>query len=127
MAATAPRGVLIVEDEEELRTLFAVLLEMENFTVYQAEDGQAGLDMLKAHQDDIALMITDLGMPNIGGVELITKARAINPSVKIMATSGMTGREIEEAVRLAGADAFLPKPFSPLEAIRKLKALLEPS
>jgi DNA-binding response OmpR family regulator len=117
-------SVLVVEDERELRTLFALLLEIEGFTVYQADDGKQGYEVLQNHASEIALVITDLNLPGIAGVDLIGMARKLNPSVKIVATSGMSGKEVRELVLKAGADDFLPKPFQPQEAIRILKAIL---
>jgi len=122
--AEAPGGVLIVEDEEELRNLFAILLEMDGFTVFQANDGGEGLEMLQKHAQEIDLLITDLNLPRVGGVDLISKARALNPAIKIVGTSGMSGEAVRLMVMKAGADDFLPKPFQPQEAIRKLRAIL---
>jgi DNA-binding response OmpR family regulator len=117
-------GVLIVEDEEELRHLFAILLEMEGFKVLQANDGNQGLDLLQKHAGEVRLLITDLNLPRIGGIELISRARALNPSIKIVGTSGMSGKAVHEMVIKAGADDFIAKPFQPSEAIAKLKAIL---
>lgn len=122
--ADSPGGVLIVEDEEELRNLFAILLEMEGFTVFQANDGSKGLEMLQEHAEEIRLLITDLNLPRVGGVDLISKARTLNPGIKIVGTSGMSGESVRLMVMKAGADDFLPKPFQPKEAISKLRAIL---
>jgi DNA-binding response OmpR family regulator len=122
--ADSQGGVLIVEDEEELRNLFAILLEMDGFTVFQANDGREGLEMLQEHAQEISLLITDLNLPRIGGVDLISKARALNPTIKIVGTSGMSGEAVRLMVMKAGADDFLPKPFQPQEAINKLRAIL---
>jgi DNA-binding response OmpR family regulator len=122
--ADSPGGVLIVEDEEELRSLFALLLEMDGFTVFQANDGSHGLEMLQKHLAEIRLLITDLNLPRVGGVDLISKARALNPDIKIVGTSGMSGESVRLMVMKAGADDFLPKPFQPKEAISKLRAIL---
>ena len=122
--ADSPGGVLIVEDEEELRNLFALLLEMDGFTVFQANDGSNGLEMLQEHVAEIRLLITDLNLPRVGGVDLIRRARALNPDIKIVGTSGMSGESVRLMVMKAGADDFLPKPFQPKEAISKLRALL---
>jgi len=122
--ADSPGGVLIVEDEEELRNLFALLLEMDGFTVFQANDGGNGLEMLQEHVAEIRLLITDLNLPRVGGVDLISRARALNPDIKIVGTSGMSGESVRLMVMKAGADDFLPKPFQPKEAISKLRAIL---
>ncbi len=125
MASAAGASILIVEDEAELRSLFAIILEMEGFTVLQAADGQKGLDILSSHPGTIAMLITDLNLPKVAGVDLINQARRLNPSVKIVGTSGMGGEKVREMVMRAGADDFIPKPFQAQDAIRTLKALLE--
>ncbi len=124
MADHGAGGVLIVEDEEELRHLFSILLEMEGFTVLQANDGSQGLDLLQKHAGEIRLLITDLNLPLVGGMDLISRARSLNPSIKIVGTSGMSGKAVREMVIKAGADDFIAKPFQPSEAIAKLKAIL---
>ncbi len=120
----AGRGVLIVEDEHELRALFAALLEMEGFKVYQATDGLQGLETLQAHIGEIELMITDLNLPQMRGYELISRVRAMSPGVRILGTSGLDGAEVRNMVQEAGADGFLPKPFQPLTALEAIKSVL---
>ena len=71
------------------------------------------------------MVITDLNLPKVGGVDLINQARKLNPAVKIVGTSGMSGDKVREMVMRAGADDFIPKPFQAQEAIRKLKAILD--
>jgi DNA-binding response OmpR family regulator len=114
----------LVEDEAELRGLFAVLLEMEEIVVFQAEDGRQGLELFRKHADVIDLLITDLGLPNMGGVDLIAATRALKPTVRILGTSGLGGSDVRDMVITAGADDFIPKPFSPQDAIDKVRRLL---
>ncbi len=125
MASSAGASILIVEDEAELRNLFALILEMEGFTVLQAADGQKGLEILTSHPGPIRMVITDLNLPKVGGMDLINQARKLNPAVKIVGTSGMSGDKVREMVMRAGADDFIPKPFQAQDAIRKLKAILD--
>ncbi|MEW6510582.1 MAG: response regulator [Bacteroidota bacterium] len=117
------RGVLVVEDDAALRGLFGVMLEAEGYEVFQAENGQAGLEMLKSHSSEINVVITDLGLPRIGGVELISRVRQVHPGVKIIGTSGFGARAVRESVLAAGADDFVAKPFSLPDVIGKVKAL----
>jgi two-component system cell cycle sensor histidine kinase/response regulator CckA len=124
MAIKGGTSILIVEDEQELRNLFSLILEMEGFSVLQAADGEKGLELLRSHPGSIRMMITDLNLPKIGGVDLISQARALNPTVKIVGTSGMSGSAVRDMVMKAGADDFIPKPFQAQDAIRKLKAML---
>jgi len=116
------RGVLVVEDDSALRTLFGLLLEAEGFRVFEAVDGQAGLDTLTAHAGDIGVVITDLGLPRVGGVELIARVRAVHPEVRIIGTSGFGANNVRAMVIAAGADEFYPKPFSIPDVIAKVKS-----
>jgi DNA-binding response OmpR family regulator len=117
-------GVLVVEDDNELRTLFSLLLESEGFTVYQADDGQVALDVLAAHPGGIQMVITDLGLPGIGGVDLIKKVRSVDAHVRIIGTSGYGAKNVREMVLAAGADEFFPKPFSVVDVTDKVIELL---
>jgi DNA-binding response OmpR family regulator len=121
------KGILLVEDEAELRSLFATLLQMERFTVFEADDGDSGLELLEEHRDEIDLVITDLNLPRLGGVELIGRVRSVKPTVKVIGTSGIGGADITKIVRDAGADAFMPKPFAPQEAIKTVRDMLSTS
>jgi len=116
------RGVLVVEDDSALRTLFGLLLEAEGFRVFEAVDGQAGLDTLTAHAGDIGVVITDLGLPRVGGVELIARVRAVHPEVRIIGTSGFGANNVRAMAIAAGADEFYPKPFSIPDVIAKVKS-----
>ena len=124
MATPRPKGILLVEDEDELRSLFATLLQMEGFTVFEADDGDIGLEILRNHGENIDLVMTDLNLPRLAGVELIGMVRSIKPGVKVIGTSGIGGADIIRMVRQAGADTFLPKPFAPQEAIRTVREML---
>ena len=116
-------GVLVVEDDNELRKIFVLLLESEGFTVHQADDGQVALDVLAAHPGEIQMVITDLGLPRIGGVELIKKIRDMGGDVRIIGTSGFGAKNVREMVLAAGADEFFSKPFSVGDVIDRVIAL----
>jgi DNA-binding response OmpR family regulator len=116
-------GVLVVEDDNELRKLFGLLLESEGFVVFQADDGQVALAVLAAHRGEIDMVITDLGLPSLGGVDLIKNIRAVDTQVKIIGTSGFGAKNVRAMVLAAGADEFFSKPFSVGEVIDKVIAL----
>jgi len=124
MPDTSLGGVLIVEDESELRSLLAMVLEEEDLTVFQARDGQGAAETLRERSADIAMIITDLGLPRLGGFELIALARALNPDIRIIGTSGMSGGKIREMTMAAGAEAFLAKPFSVKDMLDTVRRVL---
>ena len=124
MTDTPGNGVLIVEDENEIRILVALLFELEQFTVYQATSGRAGLETFLDHRDEIVLLITDLGLPEMGGLELAQKLREAKPTLKIIGTSGFGRQNIRDELLNAGGDEFVAKPFAVEELIKTSKRLL---
>ena len=119
------KGVLLIEDDSELRQVFAFLLESEQYRVYQADDGQEGLDVLSNHQSDIKLVITDLNLPKLGGVELIGRLRSQDPTLKLLGTSGFNSPSVRELVLGAGANAFVAKPYVLNDIVRQVRDLME--
>jgi DNA-binding response OmpR family regulator len=124
MSEQSGDGILLVEDDVEIRILLAEVLRHEKFNVFQAPDGEEAFKVFTEHQDKIALIITDLGLPKLGGVDLIVKVRAINSRVKIIGSSGYGRANIGDEVRQAGGDEFMPKPYVTIELIKAVKRLL---
>lgn len=116
--------VLISEDEEDINNLLSLILQSENFHVLQAFDGMSALETFTMHQDKIDLLVTDLGLPKMGGVELIEKVRKLKPSVKIIGASGFGRNNVREEVMHAGADEFMPKPYITADLLALAKRLL---
>jgi two-component system cell cycle sensor histidine kinase/response regulator CckA len=122
--ADGARAVLLVEDEYEILGLLSMLFELEGFTVYQAPDGEQALALMEQHLDTIVLLVTDLGLPKLGGVELIERARALKPSIKIIGSSGYGRSNVRDEVLKSGGDVFLPKPFVASELVTTARSLL---
>lgn len=119
-----PPGVLITEDEDELRVLLVMLFEQAGFRVFEAGDGQEALEQFAAHRDAIDVIVTDLGLPRLGGVEMIVQVRALSPGVRILAASGFGKENVRQTVLEAGADDFMPKPFSGAALVGRAKELI---
>jgi DNA-binding response OmpR family regulator len=119
-------GVLIVEDDKELREMLKVSLLRRNFTVLEAENGKAAISHFKPLITD--LVVTDLIMPEEDGLKVVIKLRELKPSIKIIAISGGgkvgPGSYLNLAKAL-GADAIYSKPFSINELIAKIEQLLD--
>jgi len=116
--------ILISEDEADINNLLTLILQSENFNVLQAFDGLSALETFTAHQDEIDLLVTDLGLPKIGGVELIEKVRKMKPSLKIIGASGFGRNNVRQEVMQAGADEFMPKPYVTSDLLDLAKRLL---
>jgi DNA-binding response OmpR family regulator len=119
-------GVLIVEDDKELREMLKLSLLRRNFTVLEAENGKAAITHFKPLITD--LVVTDLIMPEEDGLKVVIKLRELKPSIKIIAISGGgkvgPGSYLNLAKAL-GADAIYSKPFSINELIAKIEQLLD--
>ena len=124
MTAKRRKGLLIAEDEDELRVLLTVVLEAEGFKVFQAEDGQQAIELVEKHLDEIDIIFTDLGLPRLSGLDLIQRARKMKPSLKIIGSSGYGRANVREEVLKAGGDQFHPKPFIAGELIDAIKKLV---
>jgi DNA-binding response OmpR family regulator len=119
--------ILIVEDEPEIAELIQKTLEKEAFSCRIADNGIKALELCQQQQPD--LVILDLMLPGLDGLEVCTRIRQ-NPAQKdpyiLMLTA--RGEEIDRVIGLStGADDYLVKPFSPIELVARVRALLRRS
>lgn len=108
--------ILVIDDDEAMRDLMSRALRMKGYDVVAARDGHEGLAEFERAGPD--LVVTDLYMPNVDGIETIMALRAQQPGLPIVATSGGDSRSSFIALDSAGdlgATVVLPKPFSPDE------------
>jgi CheY-like chemotaxis protein len=105
--------VLLVEDNEAVRNLARDALKRYGYQVIEAENGQEALQVASDQLDRIALVLTDVVMPIMGGRELAKQLLARRRDLKIIFTSGYTNDAILSQAGLGGAAAFLQKPFTP--------------
>jgi DNA-binding response OmpR family regulator len=117
---TAPRA-LVVDDAPENRMLVSALLVQQGFDVAQAEDGAAAVKEASANPLD--LIVLDLGLPDIDGVEVCRRVREFSDAHVLMLTAQDT--ELDKVVGFeAGADDYVTKPFSVAELVGRVKAVL---
>ena len=119
--------ILVVEDALEVRESIKGSLEDAGFAVDEAPDGVVALEIQERQPCD--LVITDLWMPNMDGLDLMKRIRAINPKLPVIAISGGAPRRapIDYSVALAdtfGADRVLHKPFDNDDLVGEVKKLL---
>lgn len=119
-------GILLVEDDHELREMLKVSLTRHQFTVLEAVNGRDAITHFKPLITDI--IVTDLIMPEEDGLKVIMKIREIKPDIKIIAISGGGKAGPGSYLNLAkvlGADAIFSKPFSISDLISKIEDLLK--
>lgn len=117
----ARETILVVDDEIEIINLLEIYLMNEGYTLLKANDGAEALEILHSHHVD--LIILDVMMPNMDGIQACMKIREEKQMPIIMLSA--KGQEIDKITGLSiGADDYVTKPFSPLEILARVKSQL---
>jgi two-component system, cell cycle sensor histidine kinase and response regulator CckA len=122
-----PRGsetVLLVEDEKGVRELAREYLQMSGYSVLEAQDGHAALEVVSTHAGSIHVLMTDVVMPGISGRELAERVVQIRPGIKILYMSGYTDQAIGRRGILENDVVLLQKPFTLATLASKLREIL---
>jgi two-component system, cell cycle sensor histidine kinase and response regulator CckA len=123
-----PRGsesILLVEDDDSIRSLARVALQSYGYTILEAADGQQGIEIGRDLSQTIHLLITDVILPKTGGREVVEAISAARPSLRVLYVSGYTNDAIVRHGVLESNVAFLQKPFTPTSLARKVREVLD--
>jgi PAS domain S-box-containing protein len=125
--AETPNGsetILLVEDNEQVRTLARIVLAREGYTVLEADGGSRALDLLAEHEGPVHLLLTDVVMPEMNGKELFRRVNRRRPEVRALYMSGYTDDVIAEAGVMDAEVHFIQKPFSVRALSAKVREVL---
>ena len=117
--------ILVIEDEEMLRNSLITLLETKGYRVLTATDGDAAILQFRQFKDEIALVLSDVGLPKRNGWRVLQKIREINPQVKAIIASGYIDPVLKFEMIKAGARGLVQKPFVPSELLKKIRVILD--
>jgi CheY-like chemotaxis protein len=117
--------ILVVEDDLPLRELTVSMLQGAGYRVIEAGNAEAALDIVKASEPGIDLLLTDVIMPGKSGAELLELAKAIRPSLRSLFVSGYTGDLVALRGGLVPEAAFLEKPFTRSSLLKKVRSALQ--
>jgi len=117
--------LLLVEDDAIVLGVGQEILESLGYTVLTAADGEEGLDIYRAHHDEIALVLTDHTMPNMNGDKLYEAMVQIDPAVKVLVTSGYACDQEVSGLRARGLQGFVQKPFNSEDLGRAVRQALD--
>jgi two-component system cell cycle sensor histidine kinase/response regulator CckA len=125
----APRGgtetILLVEDEAVVRGLACRILEQAGYSVIEAAKGDEALQACEEHGDEIALLLTDVVMPEMSGKELADRLKSEYPELRMLFMSGYTDEAIVHHGVLDSTVEFIQKPFTPSGLLKKVRDVLE--
>jgi CheY-like chemotaxis protein len=116
--------VLVVDDEPMVRKMVKRALERRGYTVLEADNGLAAIELFREHSSDIALVILDLTMPKMGGEEAFPELRKIRPDVKIVVSSGYNESEAMTLFDGQRVSGFIQKPYTSYGIAATVKACL---
>ena len=119
---TPPRRVMIADDDASVRSLLRLTLPAEGFEILEAADGADAIALLASETPDLVLL--DWQMPGASGAEVLGTLRRRLPDVSVIVLTASIERAERERAAALGADAFLTKPFSPLELLSEIERLL---
>jgi PAS domain S-box-containing protein len=120
--STGHETILLVEDNESVRSLFANVLEAQGYTMLTAADGQAALHLVESQTGPIDLLLSDIVMPHLNGKLLAEQLSQIYPDLKIIFMSGYTDQTVGD---LPPEASFMQKPFSPMVLLRRVRQVLD--
>jgi len=115
--------ILVIDDDKNTRFLMREILEMESYTVYTANDGEQGLELLDKEHIDLA--IVDIMMPNMDGYAFTQELRKANVEMPVLMVSAKQLPEDRKKGFRAGIDDYMSKPIDPEELVLRIKSLLK--
>ena len=123
--STGAETILLAEDEESVHLLVTDILRQQGYTVLHAKNGEEALKMVEGSEMGIDMLLSDVVMPRMGGVELAQTIRSLNPSCKILFISGYS-EDAHAIQRIINTKfKFVKKPFSPALLTEKVREVLE--
>ncbi len=120
----AKQTILVVEDQEAVRSAATRGLKRFGYTVFAAADGEEGLKLWHEHADTIDLVVSDIIMPRMGGLALYEAVNRERAGVRFLLTSGFTGEEAVQHTAATKALPFLPKPWTLNELLAAVREVL---
>ena len=116
--------ILVVEDEPGLRDYVQDLLMSEGYKVLTAQDGERAISIF-INQSNINLILSDIGLPKIGGIDLLETVKVINPDTRIILASGFVEENERRRMEEKGVKAFIQKPYQREELLKKIRSVLD--
>jgi len=117
--------ILVVDDEDSIRRVLTRVLERNGYSVVAACDGAQACEYYVSHIAEVSLVLTDMMMPVMDGAATISAMLSMNPSARIIASSGLHVAENTAKALSLGVRDFLPKPYETATVLRKIRAVLD--
>ncbi len=117
--------ILLVEDEPMILDLLKEVLESGGYSVMVAQNGEEAVEVYSQAKDKIALVLSDMGLPKLGGWEAFQKMKQVNPRVKAILASGYLDPNLRTEMIKSGARDFIQKPYIPDQILRRVREVID--
>ena len=119
------KAILLVDDEDIIIDVGKQMLKKLGYAVLSSKNGQEGLEIYRKKKDNIAMVLLDMVMPDMGGGETYDKLRAINPKIKVLLSSGFSVDGQATEILNRGCNGFIQKPFNLQELSQKIREIID--
>jgi len=126
-ALSGSETILVVEDEADVSFFLETMLKSHGYHVLCAADFDEALNLFKEHQNEIALVFSDIGLPRVDGIALCEKLRALKPNLPFILASGYPTKEFKDRINALGPQAFLSKPYHTNDILQTVRKTLDGS
>jgi DNA-binding NtrC family response regulator len=123
--STQREHVLVIDDEEDIRESLAEILSLEGYEVTTAESGATAIERAKLAR--FSLVITDLKMPGMDGIEVLVRLKQLHPGLPVIVATGYASDETASRCRREGAYDYIRKPFDLDDLLRLITQALQAS
>jgi CheY-like chemotaxis protein len=117
--------VMIIDDEESIVRMLTDVLSHNGYTVVSETSANEGIKLFEKKKDDVDLVLLDIIMPELNGVDVLGELKKINPDIKVLLASGYNKMDQNEDLIEKGASGFISKPFRIFELLKRIRGLLE--
>lgn len=117
--------ILVADDDVEVLDLVKLILEQKGYEVLTARDGLEAVELYRVESRKIVLVLTDMGMPRLGGWEAFQQIRQINPAAKFIFASGYLDPKLRSEMLEAGAKDFIQKPYVVDQVLRLVRKVID--
>lgn len=116
--------ILMVEDNRSVSEMMSLFFQKEEWDADYAYDGISAVKMFKEHPDEYDIVILDLNLPGMDGIQVNSEIRAVSPTIPVIIVTARDSESDEVLGFKVGADDYVTKPFSPLALIQRIKAVV---
>jgi CheY-like chemotaxis protein len=117
--------ILIVEDEELILGMLNMTLRSHDYSIFKASDGEKALKLFTRYHEEIALVLSDLGLPKMNGIDTVQKMKEIDPNVQFIVASGYLDERMKWELEQLGIEDFIQKPYRNTQLLIKIREVLD--